>query len=311
MPRPADPRFEPDGATIRLHLGAHKTATTYIQSELGRNADVLAANGIAYIPMREFRSWRRKLIRPGARFFGSPRLKFERRLRQWNPQRCETCIISDENVLGTCGDIVNSGTLYPKLHAKLGAIAGMLSEHKLGLLLSIRCYASFYAAAYGEALRFGSGSSIETFKARLDPLARRWRDVLAEIADLFPAAPIVVWPYEHFRQFEPEIFDALAGKKVGSKLRLSGAMLRPSLSQETVGRVEKLGKRFGWAIAARLVPIIEAQAGAAMPFDPWTNRERVELQQLYAGDLEEISRNGRYRMIAGTHEPTTPPFDAR
>lgn len=287
------------GATIHLHLGAHKTATTYIQAQLGHNAGTLAADGVALVPMRQFRSWRRSLLRIGARLLGPSHSKFDRRLRQWNQRRLETCVISDENMIGTCGDIVSSGTLYPKLRAKLGAISGMLSAHPVRLFLSIRCYASFYAAAYCEALRYGTGSSAETFKQRLDPDRRRWRDVLADIAELFPASAIVVWPYENFRQSEAEIFDALAGKEIASKLRLSGEVLRPSLSQATVEEAQSLGRRFGWVVAGHMVPILEWRNSGNPPFDPWTNAERTELQRLYAGDLDEIGRNSRYRMIAG------------
>lgn len=295
----SDSGLETDRATIHLHLGAHKTATTYIQTELSRNARTLAANGIAYIPMREFRSWRRSLLRFGARLSAGPsHVKFDRRLRKWNPERSPTCIISDENMIGTCGGIVSAGKLYPQLRTKLGTVAGMLSEHKLRLFISIRCYASFYAAAYCEALRYGNGCSAEVFKQRLDPASRRWRDVLAEIADLFPASSIVVWPYETFRQSQAEIFDALAGKEIANRLHLSSEVLRSSPSQAAIDRAQRFGKRFGWFLAARFLRISESLAPGKPAFDPWTEAERGELQRLYAGDLEEIGLDGRYQMIA-------------
>jgi len=240
----SDSGLEQDSAAIHLHLGAHKTATTYIQSELSRNARFLAANGIAYIPMREFRSWRRSLLRFGVRFAGPSHVKFDRRLRKWNRDRSQTCIISDENMIGTCGSIVGAGKLYPQLHTRLGTVAGMLSEHSVRLFISVRCYASFYAAAYCEALRHGDGCSAEAFKRRLDPASRRWRDVLAEIANLFPSSPIIVWPYENFRQSRAEIFDALAGKEITSRLHLSSEVLRPSPSQAAVDRAQRFAKRF-------------------------------------------------------------------
>ena len=174
----------------------------------------------------------------------------------------------------------------------------MLSAHPVRLFLSIRCYASFYAAAYCEALRYGTGCSAEDFKRRLDPASRGWRDVLAEIAELFPAAPIVVWPYENFRRSETEVFDALAGKAIASKLHLSGEVLRPSLSQATVDRVQGVGRMFGWVVAGHLVPVVQSRKAGDPSYDPWTNAERADLERLYAGDLAEIARNSRYLMIA-------------
>ncbi len=287
-----------DRATIHLHVGAHKTATTYIQTELGRNARILASDGIAYIPMRTFRSWRRSLSRFGARVLGPPGARFDRRLRKWNPERSQTCIISDENMIGTCGDIVSAGKLYPNLRSKLGAVAAMLEGHEVRLFISVRCYASFYAAAYSEALRYGEGSSAEVFRRRLDPAARRWPDVLADIADLFPSSPIVVWPYETFAQCRTEIFDALAGTEIATKLHLSREVLRPSPSQDAVDQAERFAGRFGWRLAACLMPFFESRANASVPFDPWTEIERRELRQLYAADLQEIGSSRRYRMIA-------------
>lgn len=286
------------GAAIHLHLGAHKTATTYIQAQLSHNAETLAERGTAYVPMRAFRSWRRSLLRRGASFSGSPQDKFDRRLRAWDPAQSATCIISDENMIGTCGDIVSSGQLYPKLAAKLGAIAAMTSGHEVRIFIAIRCYASFYAAAYCEALRYGTGTSSDLFKERLDPLSRRWPNILAEIAGLFPAAPIVVWPYESFRLSEIAVFDALAGPQTAPKLHLSGETVRPSLSQATVDRMQSLGNRLGWRVAGYLVPFVQSRAADTSPFDPWTSEEKAELQELYASDLEGIGTDGRYRMIA-------------
>jgi len=287
-----------DPTTIHLHLGAHKTATTYIQTELGLNARILASDGVTYIPMRAFRAWRRTLSRFGARVLGPPGARFDRRLQKWNPERSRTCIVSDENTIGTCGDIVGTGKLYPNVRSKLGAVAAMLYGHEVRLFISIRGYPSFYAAAYGEALRYGEGCSSEIFKRRLDPAARRWPDVLAEIADLFPSSPITVWPYETFAQCRTQIFDALAGTEIATRLGLSREVLRPSPSHDAVDRAERFAGRFGWRLAGRFMPLFESRAPASPPFDPWTETERRELQQLYAADLEEIGSNGRYRMIA-------------
>lgn len=287
--------------SIRLHLGAHKTATTYLQAELSRNAAVLAARDIVYVPMREFRSWRRGLSRP--RPFRT-RMPLARQLEQWNPECRRTCIISDENIIGTCDDIVRTGALYPKLISKLGVLAQMLRAHQPCLFLSVRSYDAFYAAAYCEALRHGTYCSVAAFKARVTSSHRTWRDVLSEIATVFPSSPIVVWRYEDFRGNRQLIFDELAGKRLETQWVLSDATIRRSLSHEAVERIEAFGRRLGNFAAKRLLQLVVSRVEARMPaatsnlFDPWTENERERLQELYAEDLSEIGKDARYRLIA-------------
>ena len=41
---------------IHLHLGAHKTATTYIQQILATNKNTLLENGVLYLPLTQTRA---------------------------------------------------------------------------------------------------------------------------------------------------------------------------------------------------------------------------------------------------------------
>ena len=62
---------------IRLHLGAHKTATTHFQRTLGRHRDALLALGVDFVPAGELREAIRRqphwLCLPGGRLRASSR----------------------------------------------------------------------------------------------------------------------------------------------------------------------------------------------------------------------------------------------
>ena len=105
-------------AAIHLHLGAHKTATSYIQAQLQNNRDALDTCDVAFVPTREFRRWRVKTVREcrgnadalSAHFvtFAAP-----------HAIAAGTLLLSDENVIGTCEQIAEHGSLYPVSYTHL------------------------------------------------------------------------------------------------------------------------------------------------------------------------------------------------
>jgi hypothetical protein len=286
---------------LHLHLGAHKTATTYMQSHFQQEAQLLRSEGIIYIPVEIFRPWRRQTLRRAAKKGpGSSTAYFDVFLERWRPRGSSTLVISDENMIGTCGNIVRFGRLYPELVTKLGGVAEMMCQRHPSIFISIRSYDAFYAAVYCEALRYDARCTFKNFSSRLDPTARRWHHILAEIATLFPESPIIVWPYEIFRDKIPEIFDRLSGKPITSKMLLSNENIHRSMSPRAVEIVESLAQRIGWGAARRLLSIVEfllPNENGAPVFSPWSEQDRDFLRRLYEEDLAVIGANNRFRML--------------
>ena len=287
--------------TLHLHLGAHKTATTYIQGRIQQEAQLLRAEGVSYVPVSTFRPWRRRtLSRAAKKGPGASRAYFSVFFKRWCPRECSTLLISDENMIGTCGNIIRFGRLYPELDTKLAGVAEMVRDQPASIYLSIRSYDAFYAAVYCEALRYAPHCTFTDFAARLDPTARRWQHVLDEIATLFPGSSILVWPYEAFRQREPEIFDRLVGRPVASRMNLAGDVVRASMSPRAVEIIETLGQRVGWTLASGMVSMVEfliPKEDGSPAFAPWTEHEKSFLRSLYVEDLAMISANKRYEVV--------------
>ena len=102
---------------IHLHLGAHKTATTYIQRILATNKDTLLENGVFYLPLAQTRAKLSKQImglsRKGRRSADlvSHRQAILDELSGKGLERCHTVLISDENLLGSPGRF-KKGNVY-------------------------------------------------------------------------------------------------------------------------------------------------------------------------------------------------------
>ena len=125
--------------TLHLHLGAHKTATTYIQGRIQQEAQLLRAEGVSYVPVSTFRPWRRRtLSRAAKKGPGASRAYFSVFFKRWCPRECSTLLISDENMIGTCGNIIRFGRLYPELDTKLAGVAEMVRDQPASIYLSIR-----------------------------------------------------------------------------------------------------------------------------------------------------------------------------
>ena len=287
-------------AAIHLHVGAHKTATSYIQAQLQDNRDVLATCDVAFVPTREFRRWRVKTVRECrgnadalAADFGS--------FAAQKVVSARTLLLSDENVIGTCEQIVEHGSLYPGVLRKLGHVATMLRGYEVRLFMSLRSYDEFYPAALGEAARGGHYISFTDFSRRLDGSGRRWPDVLHDIAQLFPASQLSVWPYELFRQRPLLIMERLVGQTLAERFDLANETIRQSPSDQAMAILEHIGDWAPRLIGGRAVRWAEAIAGfapAPRPYSPWPEETRDQLRALYVSDFEAIRSDSRYEVLS-------------
>jgi hypothetical protein len=286
-------------AAIHLHVGAHKTATSYIQAQLQNNRDTLRTSEVAFVPTREFRRWRVKTVRECRGNADALSARFDAFFTQ-HANAARTLLLSDENMIGTCEQIAEHGSLYPDVLRKLGHVAMMLRGYEVRLLMSLRSYDAFYAAALCEAARGGRFISFADFSRRLDVSARRWPDVLNDIAQLFPASQFSVWPYELFRQRPLLIMEEMVGQTLTGRIHLADETIRRSPSHQAMTILEHVGDWAPKLIGRGAVSWAEAVAGLSSrprPYSPWPEEARDRLRALYVSDLETIHRDSRYKVL--------------
>lgn len=280
----------------RVHLGAHKTATTYIQHILGDMRSELLTEGLdVLVPHQGLREQsltrfaaRRRKHRFTALARGSELTRLLTPLRQ-GPSRL---LMSEEALLGWTQDVV-SGRFYQGLDYAFTVLGRLAAQSEMTLYLSIRSPETFLPSIYVESLRHGplAAGGFEPIRAwvRRDP--PRWSGLVATIRRAAPKARLVIWRYEDFQSQQADILSRLCGRPV----------MPPAVSPETSHT--KSGSASAVAVAEALEPTLRGtpryaavKAIFADPalqgpaFQPFDAEERAELRSLYEADLDTIEQ---------------------
>ena len=277
---------------IHLHTGAHKTASTYMQSRLAEALPALNAAGIGYLPLVEFReTFTRHLTTPAYLEHRPTRLP-ELFFPHGGSDAPHGLVLSDENLIGGCDGFVKSGRLYREAPARLARLREILDGHDVTLFFSIRGYDSFIASAYCEAMRHSDKfTPFAEFCARIKLKRCRWPAILAGMIEALRPEKAVVWRYEDFRANAEAVIRMLAFDVALPREAKDERDSRPSFSQTAVDILEMVAERHGPQVAARLVNPVSRHLPKAKgfpPFDPWSEAERAELRRLYAEDCAAL-----------------------
>lgn len=280
--------------SISLHLGAHKTATTWVQTRLAGSAPYLAELGVGYLPLERFRPrvtarLNTALARPAE---AGPMLRQARsalaRCLAGMPARF---IASDENLIGYCQEIVQTGQLYPRLPERLE----LLGRTRLGqadrVVLTIRDYADFLPSAYGEAMRWMDFVPFDVFQQRLELDGGLWLDVIAQLHEVFGPDRLRVMRFEDLSVRLGDFLSCLCkspvepGRLVPSRERREGISARAMALLEEVARSDGPKRPRSLVDAAAQIFPRDAKRPA---FRPWTEAESTHLQNLYAAHVRQI-----------------------
>ena len=262
---------------VILHLGAHRTATTTLQRMLGQSHVALQDAGVAY--------WGPKRLRAGLfhGLYGSgpdlptaragrPARRIGLQLTMAEDAGAQTLFVSEENMLGSMRAITEAQRLYPAAGARVAGFAAPFSGHRLMLGLSIRCYDGFWSSVLGWRLQRGGPLPRQALCDRLVTQPRRWRHVIADLAQAVPEARLKVWTHEAMAGRPGDVVSALTG--VDLSLRGGDAWRNPTPNvSELRSYLEEIGADPSFA---------RPSAGRFMPFDA---DQRAALRAQYAEDL--------------------------
>lgn len=132
-------------------------------------------------------------------------------MAQMEGQSVRHLVISEENLIGSMGQNLSSCQLYDQAEARLRRLAPAFGDRPITIGLGVRSYASLWSSQI--AFRIKSGSTLPR-EGKLDRLAtqpRRWRDIIGDVASVFPAARIVVWTFEAWADRPAQLTAALTG----------------------------------------------------------------------------------------------------
>ncbi len=294
---------------LHVHVGVHKTATTYLQGLIAKNGQRLNAAGVGAMPLSPFRAFftRNFMKFPAGQYRIDDHL--DRFFPQGVPPSIRGLILSDENLVGMCNGFIANGQPYQGSGRRLAHLKALLEGHRVTMYMSIRSYDHFAASAYCEAMRHTEHFvTFDAFRARLDIDSLRWPAMIERFAAALKPAEIKLWRLEDFRDHGEAVFRDLAFGIDAGKQDGDARAERPSFSEPAVTALETLSMRLGPKVAADMVDEITRRLpkgsgkGEYPAFDPWSDEEHARMAALYDEDCAAIPP--RYWLIppGGTAE---------
>ena len=280
---------------VNLHIGAHKTATTFIQKVLRASKDSLTGHGIKYVPTQNVR----KNVTHGLRAHknrGISRAATVTRIREYVESRFPgdytTLVISEENLVGNCRELYTKSDLYPNIKDRLQLVAEALQAYEVDVYFSVRGYVDFFPSAYCEFLRHNDFTTFETFLGGVDSDKDYWVGVIDSICDVFGADRTHVWAYEDFRKHSKRIMAELVSS---ADIRLSYDIddARLSMSDMSIRALTKLDEILSPAETSRLVKAVTLafpKGDGYAGFSPWNDTQRAFWSGKYQGELDALKQ---------------------
>ena len=285
----------------RIHIGAHKTATTAVQEILTLMRPALVARGIDFVD------------NPRVRASGLARALFERRLatrlpglrgravagimaRHLDPLRAgpTTFVLSEEKLMG--GSLqVFSDPPYPQIERIVPMLAslhgGGHGGTEVALFLSIRSLDGQLPSAYVQELKFSPpiAGGFDKLKARILARPPSWLDLVRRIRAAAPGVPLTVWRQEDYRRDPASVLAALCGRDPGPLPAMDDPYWTKSPDLAAVSAAEALPADMPRAERRARVLEIFRETGEGARFDPFDAAEKEALRAAYARDLAGIA----------------------
>lgn len=289
-------------ASITLLAGAHKTASTHLQSTLLAQRARLADEGVGLIGPREVRAHLRAAMQPTGLAAAETRALAQAAFAQLCPG-ARHIVVMEENTLGATFRpflLGPKGLLYPFAGKRLGEAWSAFAGRELRLGLAIRNPATFLPSCWSEQLLHGEWQSFRDYVQGVPPGVPRWSSLVNRVLAVQPE--LSFWTYEDYPAVLPQIIDwatGLAG--FGAACPPHAERPRPGLSAKAAEILhrkmaaepsrdhKRMARRARWA--APLGPGIA-------PFRPWTEAERSRLDAAYAEDLRALATLAGVRRLA-------------
>ncbi|WP_299730054.1 hypothetical protein [uncultured Tateyamaria sp.] len=185
---------------VILHIGAHRTATTSLQSYIRRHAVELRGDGVGFWgPVRT----RKGLFAgiqptPGLGLAAARRARGRILLQMKKAQNngVKTLVVSEENMIGSVRLNLRKGRLYPDVGERMSRYICAFDQRVDKVVISVRGLDHYWASAIAYGVGRGHPLLDADRCAAISQHMRTWRDVIADVSCAAPLAQIEVIPFE-------------------------------------------------------------------------------------------------------------------
>ncbi len=290
---------------VTLHLGAHKTASSYLQRTFASNISTLHRSGIGFVSPNVLRekvtkplSWVRNAAKrtPKSEKIRDDAFTFlkwatsERKLKNTDfVQR--HLLLTDENLIGVPPEMVNSQTLYPTISGRLELLSPMLEEFPPRIFFALRNPVSYAPSIFCEALLsvYPSDFNLRRFRKGWLKNAPRWSCVIESIRDTFPESDIHVWDFADFRALEHEIIHRITDIPHDVDFKPLERIIRPSMTDKAARKLMWLDRWRGNEVRFESVSEMRELYADGPKLKIWSDSEKAKLDKEYVEDLERIA----------------------
>lgn len=267
---------------IVLLVGAHKTATSYIQSRLLNSLDALNSAGISHVPMEQFR----KRITNQLSHSGFSPAQLTRLLEEHAGYN--RIILSDENLLGVWPD---ANRLYPRARQRLESLLPAFDGYMVEVFVTVRSYPEYLVSRYTEHLRNHGFIRFEKFYKGIDFDTLTWLD-LSEDIRAAGFKTLRIWDYSNLFDDKQHYFDTLLGM-TGISLNPADntpAVRRTKLTQQGYDVLRFFSRKYALSSTQQVLALIDntEQETPATPFMPIPEAQRVKMEIRYEEEMKEL-----------------------
>ncbi len=257
---------------VILHLGAHKTATTFLQKQMLAHSN--NHTDLDVIPISYLRKGFTNHVRNGIPF---KKDSFDPKSRLINTNIIR--LISDENLL-TSPALLKKGKLYLNLDEKLKRLKLILGENShYSIFFSIRNYKSYLTSMYCEYLRHNNFCTFSNYLENFEIEKSNWTNVYMKLSRFFGKENVTILNFDCFEPLEtlkvilPNEHDV---KIV--KLPDSNAQVRATLPHKLINILQFVSTEVNPLLAKNILTLLEK------------NNIGMEGLEKFSPDLSEISK---------------------
>lgn len=268
-----------------LHIGAHKTATSYMQKKLALNVDLLRRRNIHYDPLDTIRKEFTPILNDRTAQDSEWLIELRTTSKSMN------VLVSEENIMGVPGDIVREGHYYVWAQSRLKRTCKLLRTETPEVFLALREYSGFTVSMYSEYIRHRQFMKFSDYLEIYEKSAFSWTRVIDDIFTAIPGARLSVWDFGNFRKIEKQVFQAMLGFDPDI-LQSPEGPVRESFSEVAVRAFEALSGALSHAEMKKLINPIARNLpkGDQHPaFDPHAPETKERMRAQYKSDLATIA----------------------